>query len=35
MTHPGLLPLLDRVADAVAEAIARTRPDLGSLPGRP
>lgn len=28
MTHPGLLPLLDRVADAVAEAIARTRPDL-------
>ncbi|WP_029896350.1 arginine--tRNA ligase [Nocardia brasiliensis] len=28
MTHPGVVPLLDRVADAVSDAIGRTRPDL-------
>ncbi|WP_338757268.1 arginine--tRNA ligase [Nocardia vulneris] len=28
MTHPGVVPLLDRVADAVSDAIGRTRPEL-------
>ncbi|MFI7002094.1 arginine--tRNA ligase [Nocardia sp. NPDC050175] len=28
MTHPGVVPLLDHVADAVSEAISRTRPEM-------
>ncbi|WP_433579407.1 arginine--tRNA ligase [Nocardia brasiliensis] len=28
MTHSGVVPLLDRVADAVSDAIGRTRPEL-------